>query len=129
MPDRASILVVNDDPDVREMLRLTLAGDGYDVATVDNARDALDRLRSSDTACVLFDLDIKRIDVVQFRAAQRRDRALAWIPVIVMSARPDLAESAKQFGARACLRKPFDLDELRRTVARVAHAVVPRGRR
>lgn len=124
----ASILVVGDDADAREMLRLALDADGYAVATAESARGALDTLRSSTVACVLLDLNVNGIDAASFRAVQRRDRALAWIPVIVLSAQPDGADAARQLGAAAYLRKPFDLDELHRTVEHALEAGAGRAR-
>ena len=55
----------------------------------------------------------------QFRAAQMRDRSLAWIPVIVMSGAVDAARDAERIGARALVRKPVDLDQLRATLRQV----------
>lgn len=118
-----SILIVDDDADAREMLRIALQTDGYRVLTADSVRAALDCLRSSDAGCVLLDLNARGIDGARFRAIQRRDRALAWIPVVVLSSRGDAAEVAQQLDAAAWLRKPFDLGQLRKTVASVLDGV------
>jgi CheY-like chemotaxis protein len=111
---RCSVLVVDDDADVREMLRVALHAEGYDVAGVDNGRAALNHLRShADTCIILLDLMLPVMDGSHFRTAQLHDRSLAWIPVIVMSGGPDCDRRARELGARHLVRKPLDLDEVK----------------
>jgi len=111
---RCTVLVVEDDADVRELLRVALSADGYEVATVGNGRDAMYYLRSHAEACIiLLDLALPIMDGAQFRRAQLRDRALAWVPLVVMSGSVDAARHARELGARRLVRKPLDLDELK----------------
>ena len=108
-----TVLIVDDDPDAREVLRLSLAADGYQVATADDGRAALRSLRSrADICMVLLDLNLPRMNGRQFRAAQRRDRSLAWIPVVVISGEPDARDLARKLGAAAFFAKPVDLDQV-----------------
>jgi CheY-like chemotaxis protein len=113
-PHRCSVLVVDDDADVRELLRVALTSDGYSVATVGNGREALHHLRShADTCVIILDLLLPVMDGVHFRTAQLRDRSLAWIPLIVVSAAEDGDRRARELGARRFVRKPLHLDEVR----------------
>ena len=113
-PHDCTVLIVDDDTDVQEMLRVALTADGYRVAIAANGRAALDYLRShADTSAILLDLMLPEMDGEQFREVQRRDRSLAWIPVVVMSAAIDAERRATDAGAEIVLRKPIDLDELR----------------
>jgi CheY-like chemotaxis protein len=119
-PHRCSVLVVDDDAEIRELLRVALTGDGYQVAGVGNGRDALHHLRShADTCIILLDLALPVMDGVRFRAAQLRDRSLAWIPVVVMSAVDDDGHQARELGARRFIRKPLNLDEVRNTLRHI----------
>ena len=114
---RCTVLVVDDDAEVRELLRLALAADGYAVEGVPNGREALHYLRShAETCMILLDAVLPVMDGAQFRRAQLVDRSLAWIPVILMSAAVDAQRLARELGARHLLPKPLDLDELRRTL-------------
>src|SRR5438067_8254955 len=117
-PDhRCGVLVVDDDADIRELLRVALTADGYTVAGVPDGREALHYLRShADTCIILLDLLLPVMDGARFRSAQVRDRALAWIPVVVMSAAVDADRRAKEIGARRLVRKPLDLDDVRQAL-------------
>ena len=116
-PHRCSVLVVDDDAETREMLRVALAADGYEVATTSNGREALHHLRShAETCIVMLDLILPVMDGVRFRAAQLNDRSLAWIPVVVMSGAVDGDRQARELGARRVLRKPLHLDDVRATL-------------
>ena len=119
-PHRCSILVVDDDADARELLRVALGFEGYNVACAGNGRDALNHLRShADTCIILLDLTLPVMDGADFRRAQLQDRALAWIPVILMSGVLDAEIRARDMGARLLVRKPLDLDEVKRAVRSV----------
>jgi CheY-like chemotaxis protein len=114
---RCTVLVVDDDAEVRELLRVALKADGYEVATVPNGREALHHLRSNADACIiLLDLMLPVMDGAHFRTAQLHDRSLAWIPLIVMSAAVDADRRARELGARRLVRKPLDLDEMKQAL-------------
>lgn len=115
-----SILVVDGNAEIREVIAVALTADGYRVEGCGSGRDALNHLRSHPEVCViLLDVMLPMMAAAQFRAAQLRDRSLAWIPVIVMSGAVDAARDAERIGARALVRKPVDLDQLRTTLRHV----------
>lgn len=119
-PHRCSVLVVDDDAEAREVLSFALREMGYDVATAGNGRQALDYLRSHADICIVaIDLLLPVMDGAKFRAAQLRDRSLAWLPVVIISGAPDGAERARQLGARAFVSKPVNLDEVRESLSRI----------
>jgi CheY-like chemotaxis protein len=119
--ERGSVLIVEDDPEVQEVLRVALTADGYSVESAATARDAIDYLRShADTRAIVLDLLLPEFDGAEFRRIQLRDRSLAWIPVVVMSAAIDAERLAREVRADAFVRKPVDLDELRRALALAA---------
>ena len=107
----ATVFIVEDDVDTREMLGRFLELEGYDVETAANGRQALERLSAGTSACViLLDLMMPVMDGWQFRREQARDAALAKIPVIVVSAAgPD---RIAQIDADEYLSKPVNFDEL-----------------
>jgi CheY-like chemotaxis protein len=114
---RCTVLVVDDDPEVCDLLRVALSSEGYQVATVPNGRAALHYLRSNADSCIiLLDLMLPIMDGPHFRTAQLHDRSLAWIPLIVMSAAVDADRRARELGARRLVRKPLDLDDVKQAL-------------
>lgn len=112
---RARILLVDDEPDIRDVLSEALGWEGYDVATAANGREALEVLRSGPPVdVVLLDLTMPIMSGWEFRRVQRLDPALAGIPVIVTSASSPGTAAPVRF-----LPKPFGLDELLLALAEV----------
>jgi len=115
-PHAAEILVVDDDPDIRESLREVLEDEGYAVACVGNGREALDYLhREPRPRVILLDLMMPVMDGWQFRREQKRDPAIADIPLIVITAtgkRPVLID------AEELVMKPLDLGRLFEAIER-----------
>ena len=106
---------------MQELLRVTLAGEGYGVTTASEGREAIDYLRShSDTCAIVLDLLLPGMSGAQFRQIQLRDRSLAWIPVIVISGADDVTARSGELRAHGAVAKPVDLDQLRRELGRVA---------
>src|SRR4051812_43937626 len=117
---QCSVLVVEDEPELQEVLRVALESDGYAVAVVSNGRDALQHLRTTPTTClIVLALVLPVLSGQRFRAVQLRDRSLAWIPVIIVSGGVEAAREARELGAHAFVRKPANVDELRAAVRRV----------
>ena len=114
-----SILIVEDDADLREALSAVLRDEGYFVAMAADGREALDRLRRQwRPSLILLDLTMPVMNGWQFRAEQRRDPALSGIPVVVLSAGEHLAEQMVPLGIKDYVRKPIALDHLLRTIER-----------
>lgn len=84
-PQPGCILVVDDDPDVRDMMDAILTRAGYTVETASNGLEALALLRSIEPALIFLDINMPMMSGVEFREAQRRDRTLIRIPTVVMT--------------------------------------------
>ena len=106
-----TVLIVEDDPDTREMLTSFLQMEGYLTEAAANGREALDRLSGGVIANVIvLDLMMPVMDGWQFRRRQIEDARLAKIPTIVVSAAG--RDRMAQVSADAYLAKPIDMDEL-----------------
>ena len=111
------VMIVEDDPVARELLRTFLQGAGYAVACAGNGCEALDQLRRGGRpAVILLDLKMPVMSGWQFREEQRSDSALSAIPVVVFSGGDDLEAAATTLGAAAYFAKPIDPEELVATV-------------
>jgi two-component system, cell cycle sensor histidine kinase and response regulator CckA len=113
-----SLLVVEDDADIREALDGLLSMEGFRVTGCSNGREALDWLRASPKPdIILLDLMMPVMDGWQFRVAQKDDPEIATIPVLALSA--DSTAKAAAIDAEAYLKKPVDYDTLIATIDRL----------
>ena len=113
------VLVVDDDPSIRELLSTALEEDGYEVVPAVNGQDALAVCERWRPDVIVLDLMMPVMDGWTFaKRLRERDE----IPIVVLSAATDLARHAKTIGAAAVIGKPFDLDQLLPKVARAAEA-------
>lgn len=123
MEERSRILVVDDDPTVSEIVARYLERDGYAVETVADGRVALDRALADPPDLVVLDLMLPGMDGLE---VCRRLRALAPVPIVVLTARGQEADRivGLELGADDYVSKPFSTKEL---VARV-RAVLRRAK-
>ena len=119
------ILVIEDDPDVRESLRDVLSDSGYDVSCAEEGRSGLAALAAQPRApaAILLDLTMPGMDGYQFMAELRRHPRWAAIPVLVLTAQASSTKPNVR-GAALVVRKPIDLDELLTLVAQVTGSQV-----
>ena len=111
------VLVVDDDPDIRELLVSVLADDGYEAASARDGRDALDVLDRWPADVIVLDLMMPVMDGWTF-AARMKEK---WtIPIVVLSAATEVRKHAAQLGAADVIPKPFDIETLLPCIARVA---------
>ncbi len=108
-PTLRSVLVVEDDVDVRAALGEFLADEGYEVETATNGREALQWLEKHKPGLVLLDLMMPVMNGWEFLEKRNQNKDLLQVPVLVLSAVP-----GKPYvpGALACLKKPIDLQRL-----------------
>jgi CheY-like chemotaxis protein len=111
-----SIMIVEDDPDTREMLERFLQLEGFEVRTAANGQIALNALQADSALCViLLDLMMPVMNGWQFRQAQAMDPKLSRIPVVVVTA-AGAREDIPSIEADAWLSKPVDFDRLLATI-------------
>jgi len=116
MNGAASVMIVDDDEDIREIGTLVLESHGYRVAAAKDGLDALEMLESNGSPCViLLDLMMPRMDGEQFLKALRASDK-GHIPVVLMSGHSEASDMARELLADALLCKPVDLDVLLKTV-------------
>lgn len=130
-----TVLIVEDDQDIVELLSLYLTGSGYDVVTAGNGEDALEQLRQHPADIALVDIMMPRMNGYDFIKALR---ATDNIPVIIISARTQAADKivGLDAGADGFIAKPFNPLEvtaqiralLRRRATDVADALAAAGR-
>jgi CheY-like chemotaxis protein len=111
------VLVVEDTPDIRELLEEILRFEGYDVTSVEDGAQALQQIESRQFDLVLTDLMMPGVNGLELLSLLgRRDDPVP--PVIAMSAFERFRDEACERGAIAFLSKPVDIDVLLREVQR-----------
>jgi two-component system response regulator MprA len=117
------ILVVEDEPDLREVMVGILEGEGYRAIAASDGQDALRVLESNPErpSLILLDLMMPRMDGWTFRETQQRDERFSAIPVVVVTAFGSKLDM-KPVDAVDLVRKPIDFDRLLTIVERYSSA-------
>ena len=110
----SKILVVEDDPDIANLIRHYLEKSGHTVQNLTTGAGVLTRLRADPADLVILDLMLPEIDGLAICQAMRNDPAMARIPVIMVTARGDEADRVAGFelGTDDYVTKPFSPKEL-----------------
>jgi DNA-binding response OmpR family regulator len=123
--ERSTVLVIEDDPSIAEMLREILELDGYRVEWAPNGNAGLARVGATDVDLVLLDVMLPGVSGIQVcRRIREQDTRLPVVMLTVLNL-PDDHQAGLAAGADDYLTKPFDIDEL---LARVQHWTEARGR-
>jgi CheY-like chemotaxis protein len=116
-----TVIVIEDDLDIREVVRMVLEASGYSVLEAGEGTEALSVMRGHRPCVVLLDLMMPGMDGFQFREAQLQDPAIAAVPVIVVSGGGGVPEKAAKLGAAGYLVKPTDVQRMLALVAELCH--------
>jgi CheY-like chemotaxis protein len=114
MASSGTVLVVDDDAEIRETMTLLLEQEGYTVIAAENGLQALEQLRERHPDVMLLDLMMPVMSGWEVLDELGESGELANVKIVVVSA-------MCAPGARACLRKPVDLEELLDVVGRCCH--------
>jgi two-component system response regulator MtrA len=120
----ARILLVEDDPSIREVTTIGLRNAGFEVDAAADGQVGLDRFRAAPYDLILLDVMLPRLDGLELCRAIRR---VSTVPVVMLTARADTIDVVVglEAGADDYVKKPFEVPEL---VARVRAAIRRAGR-
>lgn len=108
------LLLVDDEPGLRQAVQAYLEDSGFEVQTASNAREGWDLLQQSLPDLVISDVMMSQVDGYQFLKQMREDSRFETMPVVFLTARGMTGDriNGYQAGCDAYLSKPFDPDEL-----------------
>jgi DNA-binding response OmpR family regulator len=118
---RPTILVVDDEPAIRHLLKLQLSASGYDVVLAEDAFAARRLLYKAAPDVMIVDAHMPYVSGVEFVATLVGETSLPWVPVIFITGREELLQGTSSLGS-ACLVKPFLAARLIELIERVLRA-------
>jgi DNA-binding response OmpR family regulator len=124
---RGRVLVVDDDPGVREMLCLALSAERYEVRSAEDGHSALAQLDGWDPCAILLDWMMPELDGAAFLTAWATDPRAATTPVVVLSAARWWPAEVTGLRPAAFVPKPFDLQKLLGLIDRLCSPPEPDG--
>ena len=109
-----TILVVDDDAEIRELARVILSAGGYVVRTAGSGRDGFEQAASSLPDLILLDVNMPDMDGWEVLRLLKADENLSDLPVVMFTVKSELRDKvhALQDGAHAYVTKPFGAEEL-----------------
>ena len=114
MNQKPTILIGEDEPDIRSVMQESLEAVGLSILTAANGQEALGKLGNNPgVSLILLDLMMPVMNGWQFLSAIDKNPVLKKIPIIVVTV---FSDQAKDLNVRGVLKKPFDLDDLLKQV-------------
>lgn len=115
------ILAVDDSPSMRDMVRITLTGAGFDVTPAADGQAALELARQGSFDLVLSDVNMPNMDGISLIRALRAQSAYRHTPILMLTTEGSMERKreGKDAGATGWIVKPFDPDQLVATMQRV----------
>jgi len=111
---KATILLIEDEAQQREVLQMMFESEGFQVSTADSAEQAMEYLRETVPQLIVTDVKLGGVDGISMFEQLRKDARFLAIPFIFITGYNDpvAIERVKSFGSAEYVTKPYDLDDL-----------------
>ena len=126
---KGRILVVEDDHDIADMLKIYFTAQGYDIEVVSRGEDALKRTQQQPPQLIVLDINLPDIDGYTLCRTLRTNVRTKHIPVIFLTEKDERSDriAGLELGADDYITKPFDIEELRLRIANAIRAAERMG--
>lgn len=108
----AKILLIDDDPDIRTVMGMTLTKEGYTVETASRREEALEMITAEKPSLILLDVLLSGSDGRELCRELKADESTRHIPIIMVSGHPVAAQQFESYGADDFIAKPFNTQTL-----------------
>jgi two-component system chemotaxis response regulator CheY len=117
-----TILAVDDSASVRQLVRMTLTGAGYQVIEAGDGREALSKARGASVSAVVTDVNMPNMNGIELVRELRKLPAFAGVPILCLTTESDegVKQTARSAGATGWITKPFRPEQLLAVVRKVA---------
>jgi len=117
--ERKKILIVDDEPEFVDMLKMRLESADYDVNTAADGVDGLKKAGDAKPDLIVLDVLMPRKDGYAFVKEAKQDSNLKDIPIIILTARPAMEDKFKKEGVNDYIMKPFEAQELLKRIEEI----------
>jgi DNA-binding response OmpR family regulator len=120
----ATILIVDDDPNIRELISVNLQSAGYSVITASNGNDAMEKINAQVPELIILDIMMPEIDGWELCKWIRDDPRMESVKILMLTAKGtdrDKLIGREIFKADEYMTKPFEIDLLQQTVSRLLY--------
>jgi two-component system chemotaxis response regulator CheY len=116
-----TVLSVDDSASIRQMVKLTLSGAGYQVVEAENGAEGLQKAQGTPVNMIVTDLNMPVMDGLSFIREVRKLAAYKGVPILFLTTESDAAikQEAKAAGATGWITKPFQQEQLLAVVKKV----------
>jgi len=118
MPENKKIMIADDDPGIVDAIEMMLSFEGYEVTSTLTG-DTVLNMNSDYPDLLLLDVWMSGHDGRDICKALKQKQETSGIPVIMISASPELKRSAHEAGAEDFIEKPFDIEELLKKISQL----------
>lgn len=109
---KKNLLIVDDDVSIGEMLQTLLEFSGYDVSVINNPHKVEEKIEESDYDLVLLDMRLSGVNGTEVCSRLKEKETTKEVPILMMSALSNAAQTCEAAGADDFIYKPFEMDEL-----------------
>ncbi len=107
-----TILVIDDEIDLQQLVKIALASKGYKIETANNGVEGLEKLKKLTPDLIILDLNMPKMGGLEFYQKICDDKGQPKYPVFILSARANMTQLFKDFNINGFMTKPFEIDEL-----------------
>ena len=110
--DEKKILLVDDEPDLVDIVSYELRAEGYIVAKARNGKDAMLQIKVGLPDMIILDINMPEMDGVDFFAKLKGNKATQKIPILIFTASGNLEQHFKTLKVEGFISKPFKMEEV-----------------
>lgn len=122
--EKLTLLVVDDEEDLLQLMQLTLRAEGYGVRVSVNGDNLLDIVSKEPPDLVLLDIKMEGVDGGTICRLLKHNNSTNKIPILLFSANDNITTISKDCGADGFIRKPFEAGELREELNKIFEAAL-----